>query len=199
MERKPGVTSPVRRSPAASTPYRIDGRWRLKRKRGACGFRPGGSLVYYVPLPGFWIRGADIDSVGVVWASLGGGHLGSFDRRECAGPLNGPAVTGEHCAQGWEFYEFPGPGFGGLPDNSVGAGYYIRVDRWNTLGLGETVPIAAGNLFDGLHVLAYGRCVTLRVPYPMGFSARGLDGPIDDPSAGWKGRELWSTNGDRVA
>ena len=32
----------------------------------------------------------------------------------------------------------------------------------------------------------------------MGFCAKGLDGPIDDPSAGWKCRGLWSTNGDRV-
>ena len=33
----------------------------------------------------------------------------------------------------------------------------------------------------------------MRVPYPMGFHARGLDGRIDDPDAGWKGRGLWST------
>ena len=40
--------------------------------------------------------------------------------------------------------------------------------------------------------------VTLRVPYPMGFYAKGLDGRIDDPNAGWKGRGLWSANGDRT-
>ena len=28
--------------------------------------------------------------------------------------------------------------------------------------------------------------------------AKGLDGRIDDPNAGWKGRGLWSTNGDRT-
>ena len=39
---------------------------------------------------------------------------------------------------------------------------------------------------------------TLRVPYPLGFYSRGLDGRIDDPNAGWKGRGLWSTNGDRT-
>ena len=38
----------------------------------------------------------------------------------------------------------------------------------------------------------------LRVPYPMGFYAKGLDDPTGDPSAGWKGRGLWSANGDRV-
>ena len=60
------------------------------------------------------------------------------------------------------------------------------------------MPIATGNLFDGFHALTYGRYVTLRVPYPMGFDAKGLDGPIDDPGGGRKGRELWSTNGNRV-
>ena len=40
--------------------------------------------------------------------------------------------------------------------------------------------------------------VTLRVPYPMGFYAKGLDGRIDDPEAGWKGRGLWSASGDRT-
>jgi streptogramin lyase len=43
--------------------------------------------VYNVPLPGSAPRGADIDSQGVVWVSLGSGHLGSFDRRKCKGPL----------------------------------------------------------------------------------------------------------------
>ena len=40
--------------------------------------------------------------------------------------------------------------------------------------------------------------VLMRVPYPMGFYAKGLDGRIDDPNAGWKGRGLWSASGDRT-
>ena len=35
-------------------------------------------------------------------------------------------------------------------------------------------------------------------PYPLGFYAKGFDGRIDDPNAGWKGRGLWSANGDRT-
>ena len=31
------------------------------------------------------------------------------------------------------------------------------------------------------------------VPYPLPFYSRGLDGRIDDPKAGWKGRGLWMT------
>jgi hypothetical protein len=38
-----------------------------------------------------------------------------------------------------------------------------------------------------------GRWVQIRVPYPLGYYARGMDGRIDDPDAGWKGRALWST------
>ena len=40
--------------------------------------------------------------------------------------------------------------------------------------------------------------VELRVPYPMGFFAKGLDGRIDDEAAGWKGRGLWVTSGNRT-
>jgi hypothetical protein len=35
----------------------------------------------------------------------------------------------------------------------------------------------------------------IRVPYPYGFFPRGLDGRIDDPKAGWKGRGLWAGYG----
>ena len=55
----------------------------------------------------------DIDSKGVVWVSLGSGHIGSFDRRKCKGPLNGPKATGDHCPEGWSFYKYPGPGLPG--------------------------------------------------------------------------------------
>ena len=40
--------------------------------------------------------------------------------------------------------------------------------------------------------------ILMRVPYPMGFYAKGLDARIDDPNAGWKGRGLWSASGDRT-
>ncbi len=69
--------------------------------------------IYNVPLPGFGIRGADIDRKGVVWASLASGHLASFDRSKCKGPLNGPKATGDHCPEGWTFHQYPGPGLQG--------------------------------------------------------------------------------------
>jgi hypothetical protein len=154
--------------------------------------------IYRVPKPGFGARGADIDSQGVVWVSLGSGHIGSFDRRKCKGPLNGPKATGDHCPEGWTFHQYPGPGFRGIGENSAESSYYSWVDQHNTFGLGNDVPMSTGNLNDGLIAYAGGRMVVLRVPYPMGYYAKGFDGRIDDPNAGWKGRGLWTTNGDRT-
>ena len=154
--------------------------------------------VYKVPLPGFGVRGADIDRHGVVWVSLGSGHLGEFDRRLCKARLNGPDATGDHCPEGWKFHDLPGPSFSNHPGYSVESSYYTWVDQHDTSGLGSNVPIATGNLTDGLHAWVNGRFVTLRVPYPLGFYAKGLDGRIDDPATGWKGRGLWSTSGDRT-
>jgi hypothetical protein len=154
--------------------------------------------IYNVPKPYFGIRGADIDKQGVVWASLGSGHIGSFDRRKCQGPLNGPQATGDHCPEGWAFYQYPGPGFQGIGENSAESSYYTWVDQHNTFGLGEDVPMSTGNLNDGLIALKDGKMIVLRVPYPLGFYAKGFDGRIDDPNAGWKGRGLWTTSGDRA-
>jgi hypothetical protein len=154
--------------------------------------------IYNVPSPGFGVRGADIDRNGVVWVSLASGHLGRFDRRLCKGPLNGPTATGDHCPEGWSFFPLPGPGFVDVPQFSVESSYYTWVDQHDTLGLGANVPIATGNLFDGVHALVKGRFVTLRIPYPLGFYAKGLDGRIDDAAAGWKGRGIWVTSGDRT-
>lgn len=156
------------------------------------------SEVYYIPKPGFGIRGGDIGKDGVLWGSGSSGHLMSFDRRKCKAPLNGPTATGNHCPEGWAFYKYPGPGFDGFPDTSAEASYYTWVDHHNTLGLGDNVPISTANLSDGFVALKDGKMVSLRIPYPMGFYAKGLDGRIDDPNAGWKGRGLWSTNGDRT-
>ena len=55
------------------------------------------------------------------------------------------------------------------------------MDQFDTFGLGEDVPIATGNGSDSLLALVDGKFVILRVPYPLGFYAKGLDGRIDDP------------------
>jgi hypothetical protein len=153
------------------------------------------------PVHGFSPRGMDVDGNGVVWAALASGHLASFDRRKCKGPLNGPMATGKQCPEGWTLYPLPGPQLKGVHDSgSAEAPYYDWVDRFDTFGLGKNVPIATGNGNDALLALLpdTGRFVVLRVPYPMGFYAKGMDGRIDDPNAGWKGRGLWSTYATRA-
>jgi hypothetical protein len=157
--------------------------------------------IYEVPLDAgaYGIRGMDIDRNGVVWSSLSSGHLASFDRRKCKGPLNGPNATGKHCPEGWMLYKLPGPQFESLTEpGSVEASYYTWVDQFDTFGLGKDVPIATGNLNDALLVMVDGKFVTLRVPYPLGFYAKWMDGRIDDPKAGWKGKGLWATTGTRT-
>jgi hypothetical protein len=151
------------------------------------------------PINGFGPRGADIDRNGVVWIPLSSGHLASFDRRKCEGPLNGPTATGRQCPEGWTLYPFPGPQLANVKDSgSAEASYYTWVDQFDTFGLGANTPFATGNENDGLMALVDGKFVMLRVPYPMGFYAKGLDGRIDDPNGGWKGRGVWSTTGNRT-
>ena len=154
--------------------------------------------VYEPPFPGYGPRGGDIDRNGVFWVSLASGHLGSFDRRKCK-VLNGPTATGKHCPEGWTLYQFPGPQFRDVKDpGSAEASYYTWVDQFNTSGLGRNVPIATGNLNDSLLALVDGKIVNLRVPYPIGFFTKWVEGRIDDPNAGWKGRSLWTTYSTRT-
>jgi hypothetical protein len=148
---------------------------------------------------GFAPRGMDIDSNNVVWTVLSSGHLASFDRRKCTAPLNGPTATGQHCPEGWALYPLPGPNYKGAADNaSADSAYYDFVDRFDMLGVGKDVPIATGNLSEGLLALVNGQILTMRVPYPMGFFAKGMDGRIDNPNAGWKGKGIFTTYATRA-
>jgi len=148
------------------------------------------------PIQGFSPRGLDIDRNGVIWAALASGHFASFDRRKCKGPLAGPTATGQHCPEGWTLYQSPGPHFKGVTDaGSADSHYYAWVDQFDTFGMGRNIPIATGNGSDSLLALSpeTGKFTILRVPYPLGFFAKGMDGRIDDPRGGWKGKGLWTT------
>ena len=92
----------------------------------------------------------------------------------------------------------PAPASKAIGENSAESSYYTWVDQHNTFGLGENIPMSTANLGDGFVALKDGKMITIRIPYPLGFYAKGFDGRIDDPNAGWKGRGLWSTNGDRT-
>ena len=154
--------------------------------------------IYEPPAPGFGPRGGDVDRNGVYWVSLASGHLASFDRRKCK-VLRGPTATGAHCPEGWTFHRLPGPQLRDVQDpGSAEASYYTWVDWFDTFGLGRNVPIAMGNLNSSIFALVDGSFVNITVPYPMGFFAKNVDGRIDDPNAGWKGKALWSTYGTRT-
>ena len=150
------------------------------------------------PIEGFSPRGMDVDRDGVAWVALASGHLASFDRRKCK-TTNGPSATGQHCPEGWTFYAEPLPQLKGVttPGSAEGS-YYTWVDQFNTSGLGENTPINTGNESEGLLALKDGKWVVLRVPYPLGFYTKWMDGRIDDPNGGWKGRGLWATISTRA-
>ena len=146
------------------------------------------------PVQGYSPRGMDVDRDGVVWTPLASGHMAGFDRRKCKGPLNGPKATGQHCPEGWTLYPEPLPQIQGVSDSGSAEGsYYTWVDQFDTFGLGKNIPINTGNASEGLLVLKDGKWVVLRVPYPLGFYTKWMDGRIDDAEAGWKGRGLWTT------
>jgi hypothetical protein len=155
------------------------------------------TTLFKVPMPGFDPRGVDVDTNGVVWTALAAtSHLASFDVRKCK-DLNGPAKTdGSQCAEGWTLYQTPGPKLAGT-NVPADFHYYNWVDQFDISGLGKNTPFATGSNSDSLIALdpKTQKWTYLRVPYPLGFYSRGMDGRIDDPKAGWKGRALYSNYG----
>lgn len=151
---------------------------------------------------GFTPRGIDVDSHGIIWTALSSSsQLARFDRSKCK-VLTGPTATGQHCPEGWTVYTTPGPRMKGVTDDSSSDFlYYNFVDQYNALGLGENVPIVNGTNSDSLEAFLPDskKWVVMRVPYPMGYYSRSMDGRIDDPNAGWKGRGVWSTSAPDLA
>lgn len=132
-----------------------------------------------------------VDSKGIAYVSFNSGRLGRFDRSKCK-VMRGPTATGQHCPEGWSFLEAPGPKIG----NSTASAehFYLNwLDLYDTFGLGKDIPMAPGSNSDSM--IAWmpdtGKALTFRVPYPRGFFGRGLDGRIDDPKGGWKGKGVW--------
>ena len=156
--------------------------------------------LFQPPEGTFGPRGVDVDTKGVVWTALSSGQLASFDRSKCKEKLMGPnTITGKQCMEGWTLYPFPGPQFKGVEGNgSAEHAYYVWVDLYNTFGLGENVPLAMTNGGESITALVNGKFITLHVPYPAGFFTKNVDGRIDDPATGWKGRGLWTTSGTRA-
>ena len=151
--------------------------------------KPDGTYV------AFDTRGVGVETNGLVHASFGSGKLGVLDRTKCK-VLNGPTATGQHCPEGWTFYDIPGPKIPGT-DVSADWHYLNWVDTYDTLGLGANLPLTIGSNSDSLiAMLPDKKIVRFRVPYPLGsFYSRGMDGRIGDPKTGWKGRGIWASQG----
>ena len=138
---------------------------------------------------------------GVIWTALAGsGHLASFDRRKCR-VLSGPAATtAQHCPEGWTLYRTPGPSFKGATDAiPVDMHYYNFVDS-STRSVSDrtcrsrTAPTPTR--CSRCCPTAVGSCCACRIP--SAFFSRGMDGRIDDPNGGWKGRALYADYGQNA-
>jgi len=144
--------------------------------------------------PVFSSGGVSVDSQGVAWQNWrGSDHITSFDRRKCK-VLRGPTATGQHCPEGWTIYRKAGPTFQGITINT-NLTYLIFADRHGILGLGKDVPMTGAVNSDAILALVpkTGEFVTVRIPYPMGYFARSMQGRIDNAKAGWKGRAFWTS------
>ena len=140
-------------------------------------------------------RGVSVDSNGVTWIAYGSGNLGRFDRSKCK-IKSGPTVAdGQHCPEGWTFLDSPGPRMTGVNSGSADFHYLNWVDLHDTLGLGKDTPLFAGTNSDSLLAVDQKtlKVIVLRVPYPISFHTRGMDGRIDDGSKGWKGKGVFAT------
>jgi hypothetical protein len=154
----------------------------------------------YEPPPGkepplFSVGGVSVDTNGVAWQNWrGSDYITSFDRRKCK-VLMGPAATGQQCPEGWTIYDTPGPHFQGGTNVKSSVNYLIFVDRHGILGLGNDVPMTGAVNSDAVYAILpkTGEFVTIRLPYPMGYYPRSMQGRVDDPKAGWKGRGFWTS------
>jgi len=153
--------------------------------------------IFKVPAPGYDPRGVDIDTNGVVWTGLAAtSHLASFDVRKCHDLTGKQKVDGSQCPEGWTLYQTPGPRFKGT-DVPADFHYFNWVDQQGIIGLGKNSFPTRRSSDLSLIALdpATKKWTYFRIPYPLGFYARGMDGRIDDASAGWKGRALYSNYG----
>jgi len=136
---------------------------------------------YPLPPPGRLSHGIDFTTDGNVWFSAGSGHLGRLDRK-----------TGK-----FTYWELPGAKFAGTgkETGSTEYPYFMWVDQFDTLGMGKDTIIVTGTTSDSMLIFnpKTETWTVFRLPYPMPFYTRGLDGRIDNPNAGWKGRGIWTS------
>ena len=146
--------------------------------------------VFKVPAPGFDPRGVDIDTNGVVWTALAASsHLASFDVPQVQGPERARRrPTAASARKAGRCIRPTGPKLKGT-DIPADFHYSNWVDQQNVSASGKNTRSPPARIPT--------RCspsnpqtkkwTTLRVPYPLGFYSRGMDGRIDDPNGGLEG------------
>jgi hypothetical protein len=140
------------------------------------------------------------------WTSTARAWSGRFSRAVNSPVSTAPSArvaertdgNGQHCPEGWASTRCRVRTERRVDSASADSLYYDFVDQFNMLGVGKDVPIATGNESEGLLALVDGKFLTFRVPYPMGFFAKGMDGRIDDPNAGWKGKAIYTSYSTRA-
>lgn len=168
-------------------PAELELAYKLRQSRGngmQLGFfdtKTGKFKDYPLPPPGRVSHGADFSTDGMLWFSAGSGHLGRFDPK----------------TEKFTYWDLPGPKYPGTgrETGSVEYPYFLYVDQFNTLGLGKDMVVVTGTTSDSLQIFdpKQEAFVVFRLPYPMPFYTRGLDGRIDNAERGWKGRGLWAS------
>lgn len=156
--------------------------------------------VYQVPEGTLNPRGMDLASDGTPWAAMAAtSQWAKLDRSKCVANGPGTHISAKCEDDAWTVYQTPGPRFKNS-DYPTDFHYFGWVDQHNVIGLGKDIPILTGSNSDSLIALIpeTGEWIYMRVPYPLGFYQRGLDGRIDDPNGGWKARALYSNYGTHL-
>ncbi len=157
------------------------------------------SEFYELPKEAVGVRGGDIGKDGVLY----GFGLGRPSDRLRPQQVQSPAERAERHRQ-----SLPG-GLHALPSIRARASTTCRAParrRATTPGSTITTRSASAttcrsrpaNLQDGFAALVNGKMVLLKVPYPMGYYAKGSRRPHRRSESRLEGQGLWSASGDRT-
>src|SRR5690606_10282943 len=156
--------------------------------------------AHKVPAAGPDPRAIDSDTKGIVCtAPAPSSHLACFDRSKRNTLTRTETRAAPPCPAGSTHSQSDGRKHKNT-DVPADFHYYNWVDQHNIGGLGADTPFATGSNSDALLALhpETGEWITMRVPYPLGFYQRGMDGRIDDPTLGWKGRAIYANYGTHL-
>ena len=85
-----------------------------------------------------------------------------------------------------------------IAETTIGVPYrriVVTDDQFDTLGMGKDTIIVTGTTSDSMLIFDPKKetWTVFRLPYPLPFYTRGLDGRIDNPNTGWKRRGIWTS------